>query len=193
MKTNIICILGGFLAGFFLCYRSCKSDVCPKAKTSIIKSFDSGPQKLKQIGVPVVSYIDTGSYHNFGIPVLQKVDTDAIIRQYLQAYTDERHYRSDSADILVQSVVAHDSIINQEATLKWLRPTTIITNTPPVVDGNHRKVYIGAMVSANKNKFLSFTPAIQYENLKGIEFMGGWDILHSAPTVGIFYKIQLHK
>lgn len=196
MKTNLVCLAVGIIVGFFFCYRSCKDKLCPEDKTieTITYKKDTTAQHPKLVGMPITKYIDTGSYHTFGIPVLQKVDTSAIIAQYLKAYIDTRHYRNDTADITVNSIVAHDSILKQEATFKYLQPVQITDNTTvTTTQTEHRKLFIGVQANVGKPTTLSFIPSIEYENLKGVALVAGIDPINKNVVAGAFYKIQLRK
>lgn len=146
-------------------------------------SIPSKPQKA------VINYVDTGSTHFVALPL--KIDTPAIVRQYLKTYQYIQQFTSKQYNATFNACVSHDSIYAPNLSVKWLAPTETINQitTPPAAE--NLKVFIGLKIGASPQQF-NFGPQIAVLTKTGHLYGISNDLALKQPNAELYVGWKLH-
>lgn len=190
-------IVALIMFGLLMVQRACDNSPAPISKndSTVVTRVDTfylpaPPPVIKKIPVPVevpgpVQYV----------PVQGKIDTAAIVKNYLRSKVYHRTLANDS--VLFASLtdtVVHNSLTASTFTYRLKRgPMVIKENTTVTLTAKPtRKLFAGLAISGNGTQF-GFGPDVIYMNKKEQTFGAGYDAVNGIASLRTHWKISFKR
>jgi hypothetical protein len=138
---------------------------------------------------PFPVYHDTGSIHFVILPA----DTFQIVKDYLSRNIYKRILVDDTnAKITLIDTVTHNKLLNGTLFAQYYPHTQTITETRYIASTPKRKLFLGAGLALNPNRF-GIIPSLMYGSPKDNFYSVGYDPVNSNLHLTLWWKIRLKK